>query len=235
MATLNILYNAKSIDLIPLGTGETCIIGRDAASDVVIDELIVSFHHAKIESHGKGFLLADLDSENGTFVNGKRTNSVWLNDGDAITVGNHNLIFSNPLIIDIPDKLHKSIVDTISISSDTFKDLQRHQNVDVSGESNYKSIRPMVLVLLPDHGKIVPLIEKPITLGKASTSDIVLKGLGVGANAGIIEKLTDGWHLSYVGGLAKLRVNGKFSKKPVRLKEFDIISLGRTRMQVLVR
>jgi hypothetical protein len=168
-------------------------------------------------------------------VNGKRTNSVWLNDGDAITVGNHNLIFSNPLIIDIPDKLHKSIVDTISISSDTFKDLQRHQNVDVSGESNYKSIRPMVLVLLPDHGKIVPLIEKPITLGKASTSDIVIKGLGVGANAGIIEKLTDGWHLSYVGGLAKLRVNGKFSRKPVRLKEFDIISLGRTRMQVLVR
>ena len=172
---------------------------------------------------------------NGTFLNGKEISSVWLNDGDTITVGNHILIFSNPLRINIPDKLQKSINDTMAMATENIKDLLQRQNSKVSKEPDSKIIDSMVLVLLPDHRKLLSLGKKPVTLGKSKTSDIVVKDLWVGKKAGIIEKLADGWYLSYVEGFARPRVNGEFSKKPVRLKEFDIISLGKTRMQVMVK
>lgn len=241
MAILNILFNNELLDAIPLHIGESCIIGRDTDSDVVIDQLVVSFHHAIIESHGKGFLLVDLHSENGTFLNGKEISSVWLNDGDTITVGNHKLIFSNTLNIAIPDKmqnckleiLKKSITETIPMDAEKIDDLLRRKNLRALNELGSKNISSMVLVLLPDHRKLLPLGEKPITLGKAQTNDIVVKDLWVAEKAGIIEKLADGWYLRYVGGFLRPKVNGEFSKKPMKLKEFDIISLGKSRMQVM--
>lgn len=241
MAILNILFNNELLDAIPLHIGESCIIGRDTDSDVVIDQLVVSFHHAIIESHGKGFLLVDLHSENGTILNGKEISSVWLNDGDTITVGNHKLIFSNTLNIAIPDKmknckletLKKSITETIPMDAEKINDLLRRKNLRALKELDSKIISSMVLVLLPDHRKLLPLGEKPITLGKAQTNDIVVKDLWVAEKAAIIEQLADGWYLRYLGGFLRPKVNGEFSKKPLKLKEFDIISLGKSRMQVM--
>ena len=232
MAILEIFYNDKTIDAIPLRIGETCMIGRDTANEVVIDERTVSFHHGKIESHADGFLLVDLNSENGTFVNGKMINSVWLNDGDTITVGNHTLIFSNPIRIKIPEKLQGSINETIPMEVEKIKNIILQKELN---RLNSKISDSMVIVLLHDQKKSLPLVEKPISLGKAQTNDIVVKDLWVGKKAGIIEKQADGWYFRYVEGFLKPRVNGDFAKKPVKLKEFDIISLGKTRMQVMIK
>jgi pSer/pThr/pTyr-binding forkhead associated (FHA) protein len=232
MAIIKILYNDNKIDAIPLCIGETCMIGRDAANEVVIDDLTVSFHHGKIESHADGFLLVDLNSENGTFVNGKMINSVWLNDGDTINVGNHTLIFLNPMRIKIPEKLQGSINETIPMETEKIKNIELQKGLN---RSNSKISDSMVIVLLHDQMKSLPLMGKPISIGKAQTNDIVAKDLWVGKKAGIIEKLADGWYFRYVGGFLRPRVNGDFSKKPVKLKEFDIISLGKTRMQVMIK
>lgn len=234
MATLNIFCKDQLMDIVPLPTGEKCIIGRDIACDVVFDEKIVSFHHAKIESHGKAFLLTDLDSTNGTFVNGKKTYTIWLNDGDSIAVGNHTLLFSNPLSTGVRNELQPSVKNTMPIPSGVFKVRQQEENLRVSGKPKSESISSMVLVQLHRHKSVVPLRDKSITLGKASRADIVVKSFGVGKIAAIIEKLTDGWYLRYMGGFVRPRVNGEFSKKPIRLKEFDVISLGKTKMQVQV-
>lgn len=235
MATLKIFYKNQLLDSFLLGTGKKYLIGRDTASEVVIDEMIVSFHHAKIESHVKGFLLIDLDSTNGTFVNGKRTDAIWLNDGDKIAVGNHTLIFSSPLIRDVCNELQKLSKDTISMNFGALKRCQPKVDPNIPRELDLKNKSSMVLVQLPGHNNVVPLMENTITLGKKSTSDIVVKNFGVGKIAAIIEKLADGWYLRYVGGYTRPRVNGEFPKKPIRLKEFDIISLGKTKMQILVK
>jgi pSer/pThr/pTyr-binding forkhead associated (FHA) protein len=53
----------------------------------------VSSGHAKIESSPAGYLLTDLGSTNGTFVNDVRVESRGLKNGDVLTIGRHQLVF----------------------------------------------------------------------------------------------------------------------------------------------
>lgn len=63
------------------------IIGRQEDCDIVLDDRTVSRHHARITRDQKGYILADLDSKNGTFVNGESASEgCRLQDGDDIQV-----------------------------------------------------------------------------------------------------------------------------------------------------
>lgn len=64
------------------------VIGRDAACALVVQDRQVSREHAVIRpEEGFGFVIEDLDSRAGTFVNGVRTRKAVLQEGDAIKVG----------------------------------------------------------------------------------------------------------------------------------------------------
>jgi pSer/pThr/pTyr-binding forkhead associated (FHA) protein len=67
-------------------------IGRREDNDVVIDEPSVSGHHAKIDALGDRFVLIDLKSKNGSFVNEQLVDSHWLKDEDIVTIGGHSLV-----------------------------------------------------------------------------------------------------------------------------------------------
>jgi pSer/pThr/pTyr-binding forkhead associated (FHA) protein len=75
---------------------ETVTIGRIPENDIRIDNLLVSRRHAKIFREGENYILEDLNSANGTFVNNERISRYFLKDGDIITIGKHQLIFSAP-------------------------------------------------------------------------------------------------------------------------------------------
>lgn len=78
----------------------TMTIGRDEANPVHIDAAAVSRRHAEIQRTPHGYVLQDLDSRNGTFVNGERLDLVArpLRDGDEIVVaGIETLRFIDPL------------------------------------------------------------------------------------------------------------------------------------------
>jgi pSer/pThr/pTyr-binding forkhead associated (FHA) protein len=63
-------------------------IGRDPANDFVVDDIEVSRNHAKISRIDDHFKIEDLNSTNGTFINGKQiTMPVKLNNGDLISLG----------------------------------------------------------------------------------------------------------------------------------------------------
>ncbi|MCX7832546.1 MAG: FHA domain-containing protein [Actinobacteria bacterium] len=66
-------------------------IGRMEANNLVLDDQAVSRFHAEIYDDGKSYLIRDLESTNGTFVNGKLIRVRKLNPGDVITVGNTKL------------------------------------------------------------------------------------------------------------------------------------------------
>jgi hypothetical protein len=68
-------------------------IGRDPRSELVLADDQVSRQHAQIRKEGPGYVLTDLGSKNGTFVNGQRISRCQLRTGDQIRVGNTNLIF----------------------------------------------------------------------------------------------------------------------------------------------
>jgi pSer/pThr/pTyr-binding forkhead associated (FHA) protein len=68
-------------------------IGRGEDNDIVLADPSVSRAHAEIESDAAGPLVRDLDSTNGTAVNGRRVRAERLHDGDELSFGNTRMRF----------------------------------------------------------------------------------------------------------------------------------------------
>ncbi|KDA41429.1 FHA domain-containing protein [Frankia sp. BMG5.23] len=67
----------------------TMSIGRARDNDIVITDLLASRRHAELYIGRSGLQIADLDSANGVFVNGRRINRASVGQGDVIAVGHH--------------------------------------------------------------------------------------------------------------------------------------------------
>lgn len=76
--------------------GHSAVIGRDPFCEVVLQEAAVSRRHAEIEWSYQGYVLRDLGSSNGTFVNAAEVGEVLLADGDLIEVGLVQMRFRGP-------------------------------------------------------------------------------------------------------------------------------------------
>ena len=68
-------------------------IGRAAHCDVVINDVLVSREHCRMQLLPEGWVLEDLNSANGTLVNGKRIYEVRLSQGDVIRLGATEIVF----------------------------------------------------------------------------------------------------------------------------------------------
>jgi pSer/pThr/pTyr-binding forkhead associated (FHA) protein len=80
----------------PLAEGTTTI-GRDPKATIALDDEAVSWHHLEIESRGGVLIATDLDSRNGTALNGERLERPRrLRDGDTLIVGSQRLEVSIP-------------------------------------------------------------------------------------------------------------------------------------------
>lgn len=88
-ATLTVLTGVNAGRLVAVD-GTTVTIGRATDSDLVVDEVGVSHHHARIgRTADGGFYLEDLASTNGTFLAAERVGLALLHDGDLLQLGPH--------------------------------------------------------------------------------------------------------------------------------------------------
>jgi predicted component of type VI protein secretion system len=77
---------------------ERTIVGRDPEADVHIDDEAVSWNHLEIENRGGVLMATDLDSSNGTALNGELLDRPRrLRDGDTLLIGAHRLEVSDPI------------------------------------------------------------------------------------------------------------------------------------------
>ena len=67
------------------------LIGRSPECDVLLDNAGVSRTHAKVLRQGDRVQLVDLNSSNGTFLNGKWINEAYVNSGDTVGIGKFTL------------------------------------------------------------------------------------------------------------------------------------------------
>lgn len=73
-------------------------IGRAPDNDIVLSDLLVSRRHAELHRTPGGFLVVDLATHNGTFVNGRRVSHAPLQSGDLLSIGHHQLIFDGTML-----------------------------------------------------------------------------------------------------------------------------------------
>jgi hypothetical protein len=74
-------------------SGARVVLGRSKDCDVQVEDSNVSRRHAELRREGPAWWLVDLESTNGTELNGKRVKRAKLSDGDTITLGGSDLVF----------------------------------------------------------------------------------------------------------------------------------------------
>ncbi len=101
-------------------------IGRLADNDLVVDEVMVSRRHAEIVQRGNRYVIRDLDSSNGTWVDGNRVSEHPLASGNRIRIGNFELLFTHePFMRPVaaqPDGSAARRADSLPAEVDTYFD-----------------------------------------------------------------------------------------------------------------
>ena len=92
------------------------VLGRDASCDISLDSGYVSRYQNLFMATSDGWMLIDLNSTNGCFVNGRKVSEHKLRDGDLITLGQHHIRFSGH---PVDYKSSDSLAATISQSART--------------------------------------------------------------------------------------------------------------------
>jgi pSer/pThr/pTyr-binding forkhead associated (FHA) protein len=67
--------------------------GRHPASDIFLDDVTVSRRHAEFVRAGDGFLVRDVGSLNGSYINRKRIDEAALSGGDEVQIGKYRLVY----------------------------------------------------------------------------------------------------------------------------------------------
>lgn len=232
MAKFVLMFNKQVIQEFPLNKGSVTI-GRNEENDITIENLAVSGFHARVDKTGRDYILTDLQSTNGTFVNDKKLFSHKLSHGDNIIIGKHTLLFLAPELQAEDAEADSGPVDlnkTMMLDTERQRELLAKQ--EKTSPPPKKPEKIGVLSFL-DGSKVgeVELKKKLTRIGKASTSEVRLSGLFMGSTAATISKRPTGYTITFTGGLTKLKVNGEVVKGSIPLKDFDTIELGSYKFQ----
>lgn len=92
MARLIVEHNSQVLKDYSFGK-KSVTVGRSDDNTIVLDDLAVSGYHARLDKKGVDYILTDLQSTNGTFLNNTNVVSHKLAHGDRIVIGEHTLLF----------------------------------------------------------------------------------------------------------------------------------------------
>jgi len=109
MAKLVLSFNGEFVKEYELDK-EILTIGRKPGNDIHIDNLAVSGIHAKILTILNDSFIEDLDSTNGTYVNGDKISKHALQNGESIVIGKHELKYENAGAEDGENEFEKTMI-----------------------------------------------------------------------------------------------------------------------------
>ena len=212
---------------------ELITIGRKSDNDITIDNLAVSGHHARIFKAGDWFLIEDLDSLNGTFVNGKMIKESPLKNGDEILIGKHVLKFVSTDVVTTSEPaavLKKStgsetmIIDS-KVQQEMLAQISKERTVTSSGEAVGRFI---VLEGSTDQ-KEYELTERVTSIGKDSSAKIRLKGFFAPKFAAFVNRGKEGYFISPASG-REITINEGAISTRYKLQDGDIVQVAGLRM-----
>ena len=189
-------------------------LGRRAYNDIVLDNLTVSGEHAAIQLSGKGIYLEDLNSTNGTFVNGKAITRHLLQASDVIAINTYTI----------------QCVDTyeMDVASSSFASSSFAINAANS---------PSGLALAPARTRVVIQALMKVMSGTASGREMSLvkavTTIGkLGVSVATITRQKYGFCIAHAEGDSKPMLNGAvLGDKSVGLKNGDLLELAGIQMQ----
>ena len=194
-------------------TKDRTTLGRRPYNDIVIDNLAVSGEHAVLQMMANEVYLEDLNSTNGTYVNGKAVKKQLLQNNDTVEIGKYKIKYINEVAN--PGYEKTMIIKAGSIAPPPV----RAEGAPATAEA--ASVAAAIKVLSgAAAGREVPLVKVVTTIGKP--------GVAVAA----ITKRPHGFVVAHVEGANKPTLNGAaIGAEPVTLKNGDLLELAGTQMQ----
>jgi ABC-type multidrug transport system ATPase subunit len=158
--------------VVQLGDREKLTLGRHPSNDVVLSMPNVSAFHAQITRVGQRYYITDLQSTNGTFVNGKRTQGdVWLNPQDTIQISSFHLVMGKDQVIRTGEEQGMK-VEALHLNKWVRKNLNLLQDISLIYQP-----REFIVVVGQSGGGKSTLLDaiagyRPATHGKVVINDI---------------------------------------------------------------
>lgn len=197
-------------------------IGRDPVNNIVVDNIGISRNHAKIELQGGKYVLTDLNSTNGTFLNKKRIKQITLKNNDEIIIGKHVIVFKSD---DHPQEQVQvgDFESTVILNTEQQRELLAKQ-LKKSAHTLPDKIAKLI-VTDSENRKEYKLTKEITVIGKSPTSDVVIKGFMVPQMTATIKKEGDSYYITGYGGWISVSVNGRIAGKNWKLYSNDIIKV----------
>jgi pSer/pThr/pTyr-binding forkhead associated (FHA) protein len=220
-------------------TDRPVTIGRALDSDIRIDNLAVSHHHARIFMDQGQLMIEDLNSANGVMLNSNPIKHSPLRSGDIIVVGKHAIVVDERHDVAIFDRSRKvsapKLQETFVVGS-----ARRGQaaTLELDGAEPPQPARARVPSLVVIRGKTdqreYSLSLKLLVIGKSPMATIRIRGWFVPQVSAQINARKDGYYLA--GATKRLpRLNGEPVQRATLLKDGDIIDLKGLRLEFVDR
>jgi hypothetical protein len=196
-------------------TKDKTTLGRRPYNDIVIDNLAISGEHAVLQMVGNDVFIEDLNSTNGTYINGKAIKKQLLADNDTVEIGKYKIKF---LLNDGGDYEKTMILKPGSAPPN----LAPTSSFGSLGSA--ASIGPATIKVLTGAaaGREVALTKVVTTLGKP------------GVQVASITKRPTGYVFAHVEGSQRPSVNGiPLTGESIALRSGDLIELAGTQMQFI--
>lgn len=229
-------FNAMKIKEIPIKK-ESITIGRGEDNDIIIGNLAVSTHHARLVQKEDKFILKDLGSINGTFVNQEKVTQCELCKGDRILIGKHTLVFLQENEANLGTAESHSVGRTRISDTERQRDFFAKNLEQKAGEEKEEKGLKGVISYITDKGNVkeVNLVKRITVIGKGEVADIRVGGFWVGKSALLVHKESDAFYISRGDGKGSARLNGEKIKGQIKLKGNDFIEVGSAKMRFSIK
>lgn len=202
-------------------TKDKTTLGRRPYNDIVIDNLAVSGEHAVLQMVGADVFIEDLNSTNGTYINGKAIKKQLLAHNDTVEIGKYKIKY----LVDESGEYEKTMImrpaaATSSLGSAAYA----HSNFGSLGGGHVPSMQPATIKVLNGAaaGREVALTKVVTTVGKP------------GVQVASITRRPGGYAFAHVEGVNRPSVNGvPLTTDSIPLRNGDVIELAGTQMQFI--
>ncbi len=217
---------------------ERIILGRKAENDIQVDNLAVSGQHAAIITILNDSFLEDLDSTNGTYVNGKLVKKHALKNGDVITIGKHELKYVNDEASDEDDEFEKTMIIRPGMAGHAAAAAKAEEQAPPAAAA------PAPAAAAP--GAAAPAADASLPLGKIQ----VLSGPGAGkelelkkalitlgrpgVQVAVITRRPQGYYITHVEGTHPVVNGDSIGGQARQLRDHDVIELAGVKMEFFV-
>ena len=198
-------------------TKDRTSLGRRPYNDIVIDNLAVSGEHAVLQMSGAEVHVEDLNSTNGTYINGKAVKKQLLQNSDTVEIGKYKIKYVNEAVEAGFEKTMMIKAGSAGLAAFAAVAASAPAVVSTAGTLSNASIKVMSGAAA---GRDVPLVKVVTTIGKP--------GVAVAA----ITKRPHGFVIAHVEGVNMPSLNGvPIGVEAAALKNGDVLELAGTQMQ----